>query len=182
MSTTHFTTERLIFREWEEADRAPFARMNGDPIVMEYLPRSLGEKASNRLVTRFQKHFDVHGYGLYAVEVKESGQFAGFVGLNRVDFDPPFKSKEKPPVEIAWRLDYEFWGKGYGSEAARAVLDHGLNDLKLKEIVAFTVHDNSRSRHLMEKIGMQYDAESDFDYPSLRKGHPLGRFVLYRSQ
>ncbi|MEZ5813872.1 MAG: GNAT family N-acetyltransferase [Alphaproteobacteria bacterium] len=175
--TVHIETERLIFREWKDEDRAPFARMNGDPIVMEYLPRSLDEAASNKLVDRFQEHFDRCGYGLYAVELKETGQFAGFVGLNNVEFKADFT----PATELAWRLDYEFWGKGYGSEAARAALEHGLKKLKLKEIVSFTVHDNARSIHLMEKIGMKRDEKGGFDYPSLRAGHPLGRFVLYRS-
>lgn len=179
--STHLETERLILREWEDKDRKPFARMNGDPMVMEYLPRSLDEKASNKLVDRFQDHFDKHGFGLYVVEVKDTGEFAGFVGLNTVDFKAHFTSPKKPAVEIAWRLDYEFWGKGYGSEAAQAVLDHGLKKLKLPQIVSFTVHDNARSIHLMEKIGLKRDEDGDFDYPTLRKGHPLGRFVLYRS-
>ena len=181
MTTSHLKTERLIFREWTDKDREPFARMNGDPVIMEYLPRPLDEKASNKLVDRFQQHFDKHGYGLYAVEVKETGQFAGFVGLNRVEFKSHFTSPQNPVTEIAWRLDYEFWGQGYGSEAAAAVLKHGQKKLNLKDIVSFTVHDNVRSIHLMEKIGLKHDKDGDFDYPTLRKGHPLGRFVLYRS-
>ena len=175
--TTHIKTERLSLREWKDEDRIPFARMNGDPLIMQYLPRSLDEKSSNKLVDRFQKHFDKHGYGLFAVEVVETGQFAGFVGLNNVEFKAPFV----PATEIAWRLDYEFWGKGYGSEAATAVLAHSSKKLKIKEIVSFTVHDNTRSIHLMEKIGLKRDEKGDFDYPTLRKGHPLGSFVLYRS-
>ncbi len=172
----HIETERLILRDWGDDDLAPFARMNGDPLVMEYLPRVLDEKTSARHMQEFQKHFKVHGYGLYAVEIKETGEFAGFVGLNTVDF----KSHFTPAIEVAWRLDYEYWGKGYGSEAAKAVIDHAFNKLGLRELVAFTVHDNNRSRHLMEKIGMTYDQKGDFDYPALKKGHPLGRFVLYR--
>ena len=173
----HLETERLILREWQDEDRAAFARMNADPVVMQYLPRSLDEKASNKLVDRFQKHFKKHDYGLYAVELKETGQFGGFVGLNTVEFKEHFT----PATEIAWRLDYELWGQGYGSEAAKAVTAHGLKKLKLPEIVSFTVHDNARSIHLMEKIGLKRDEDGDFDYPTLRKGHPLGRFVLYRS-
>ncbi len=179
--TVHIKTERLILREWKDEDRGPFARMNGDPIIMEYMPRSLDEKASNKLVDRFQKHFDEHGYGLYAVEVQETGQFAGFVGLDTVRFTAPFTNPKKPATEIAWRLDYEFWGKGYGSEAASAVLGYGVSDLKLKQIVGFTVYDNTRSIQLMEKIGMTRDMDGDFAYPSLRKGHPMGHLVLYRS-
>ena len=173
----HIETERLILREWQEDDREPFARINADPLVMQYLPRSLDEKASNKLVDRFQRHFKKHGYGLYAVELRETGQFGGFVGLNSVEFKADFT----PATEMAWRLGYGLWGQGYGSEAAKAVLGHGLKKLKLPEIVSFTVHDNERSIHLMEKIGMKRDEGGGFDYPTLRKGHPLGQFVLYRS-
>ena len=177
----YLETDRLLLRDWKDEDRGSFARMNADPVIMQYLPRSLDEQASDKLVDRFQDHFKKHGYGLYAVELKEGGRFAGFVGLNKVDFKAHFTSPQNPATEIAWRLDYEFWGKGFASEAARAVLDHGLNALKLGEIVSFTVNDNARTIHLMEKIGLVRDEGGDFDYPSLPKGQPLGRFVLYRS-
>lgn len=169
-------TQRLILREWREEDRAPFARINADPIIMEYLPRVLDEKSSNKLVDRFQSHFKAHGYGLYAVENKEDSAFVGFVGLNNVEFDAHFT----PAIEIAWRLDYGYWGKGYATEAAQRVLSYAFQDLGLKEMVSFTVHDNTRSIHVMEKLGFKQDEEGDFDYPALRKGHPLGRFSLFR--
>jgi RimJ/RimL family protein N-acetyltransferase len=173
---TTLETERLILREWTEDDKKPFARMNADPMVMEYLPRMLDEKASDKLVGRFQAHFKKHGFGLFAAERKEDKAFTGFVGLDTVAFEAPFT----PAVEIAWRLDYEFWGKGYATEAARRVIEYAFEDLKLNEIVSFTVHDNARTIHIMEKLGMARDEKGDFDYPALRKGHPLGRFVLYR--
>lgn len=174
--TKTLETDRLILREWKKEDRQPFARMNGDPMIMEYMPRALDEKASNKLADRFAEHFEKHGYGLYACERKEDGAFMGFVGLDNVSIDVPFA----PAVEIAWRLDYEYWGKGYATEAARRVLDHAFGELKLKEIVAFSVHDNTRAIQIMEKLGMSRDMKGDFDYPALRKGHPLGAFVLYR--
>lgn len=176
--TVHIETERLCLREWQDEDLKPFARMNADPVVMEYLPRVLGEKASKRHMKEFQAHFKKHGFGLYVVEAKETGEFSGFVGLNHVGFDAAFT----PAVELAWRLDYEYWGQGYASEAAYGVLEHAFGALDLKEIVSFTVHDNARTTKLMEKIGMEYQDGCDFDYPTLRKGHPLGRFVLYKKQ
>ncbi len=174
--TTVIETPRLILRQWRAEDAPLFARINGDPLIMQYMPRVLPPKDSDKLVKRFDDHFSKHGYGMYAVESRESGVFMGTVGLQHVDFKVPFA----PAVEVAWRLDYEFWGQGYATEAARAVADFAFNDLKLKEIVAFTVHDNTRSIHVMEKLGMAHDEKGDFDYPSLPKGHPLGRHVLYR--
>ncbi len=167
----------MILREWEDKDLEPFARMNADPVVMEHLPRVLGIKASTRHMAEFQKHFDKHGYGLYVLELKDSGEFVGFVGLDHVGFKASFT----PAVELAWRLDYEYWGKGYASEAALAVIAHAFDTLGLDEVVAFTVHDNSRTIALMEKLGLVYQDGQDFDYPALRKGHPLGRFVLYKA-
>lgn len=173
----HLETERLIFREWKDEDRKPFARMNADPIVMQYLPRSLDEKSSNKLVDRFQTHFKDKGFGLYAVEVKDSGDFAGFIGLQTVGFEADFT----PAVEIAWRLDYSVWGHGYASEGAQAVLDHGLKTLKLKQIVSFTVPENARSIHLMEKIGLKHVEGGEFKHPAMRKADPLSYHVLYKS-
>lgn len=176
MSDVHIETERLILRQWKDEDLPDFARMNSDPIVMEYFPRRLREEDTSNLVARFQKHFKKHGYGLYAVENKETNAFMGFVGLNNVDDKMPFA----PAVEMAWRIDYEYWGQGYATEAAQAVLDHTFSELGLEEIVAFAVHDNTRAIHLMEKLGMKRDKKGDFKYPALRKDHPLGGFVLYR--
>ena len=173
---THIETDRLILREWKEDDKEAFARINADPMIMEFFPRQLGEDDSNKLADRFQKHIEDHGFGFYAVELKKTGEFMGFAGLDNVDSRMPFA----PAVEIAWRLDYGFWGSGYGTEAATAVLEHAFTKLKLKEIVGYAVHDNSRAIKLMEKIDMKHDAKGDFDYPSLPVGHPLGRFVLYR--
>ncbi|MEZ5918861.1 MAG: GNAT family N-acetyltransferase [Alphaproteobacteria bacterium] len=170
-------TDRLILRPWKAEDLPDFARMNADPLVMEYLPRALDEDSSGKLMKRFERHFKKYGYGLYALENKENGAFVGFTGLNHVEFSAAFT----PAIEIAWRLDYGHWGRGYATEAAHAVLENGHDTLGLKEIVSFTVHDNTRSIGVMEKIGMIRDSDGDFDYPALRKGHPLGRFVLYRS-
>ena len=170
-------TERINLRRWEDDDRIPFARMNGDPLIMEYLPRAMTESDSNKLVDRFIKHFDKHNYGLYVLERKEDGAFMGFTGLQRV----PFKAHFTPATEIAWRLDYEFWGQGYASEAAKAVLAHGFEDCGLAEVVAFSVFDNKRSIGVMEKIGMSEVKDGAFDYPKLPKGHPLGSFVLYHA-
>jgi RimJ/RimL family protein N-acetyltransferase len=100
----------------------------------------------------------------------------GFVGLQYVNFEASFT----PAVEIGWRLAYEYWGRGYATEAARAVLDHAFKQLKLSEVVAFTVVSNRQSRKVMQKIGMRYDPQGDFDHPDFDHNSPLRRHVLYR--
>ena len=105
-----------------------------------------------------------------------AGAFIGFVGLSV----PSFTSHFTPCVEIGWRLMKEHWGNGYASEAAAACLRFGFENLKLQEIVAFTVPLNKRSIGVMEKIGMSRAPADDFDHPKLSAGHPLQRHVLYR--
>ena len=76
-----FETERLCFRMWKEEDKKEFAEMNSDPIVMEYFPKILTEEESNQLYDRINNHLLNNNYGLWAVELKETHQFIGFIGL-----------------------------------------------------------------------------------------------------
>jgi RimJ/RimL family protein N-acetyltransferase len=169
-------TERLRLRRWIPADRGPFAALNADPKVMEFLPAALSREDSDMFINRIEAHFDRHGFGLWAVEIPDAVPFAGFVGLSTPGFDAPFT----PGVEIGWRLAAEHWGRGYATEGARAVLSFGFEMLTLDEIVSFTVPDNLRSRHVMERIGMAHNPADDFDHPVLPEGHRLRRHVLYR--
>src|SRR6266550_6869146 len=169
-------TDRLRLRRWLPADRDPFAAMNADPAVMEYFPAPLSREESDALATRIEAHFDRHGFGLWAVEIPGVAPFAGFVGLSV----PAFNAHFTPCVEIGWRLAVEQWGRGYATEAARAVLTFGFESLGLSEIVSFTVPGNLPSRRVMERIGMAHDPADDFDLPTPPEGHPFRRHVLYR--
>ena len=81
-------------------------------------------------------------------------------------------------MEIGWRLAYDYWGKGYATEGAKASLNYGFKELNLSEIVSFTVPNNLRSRQVMERIGMTYMDE--FEHPLLPQEHPLRKHVLYK--
>lgn len=177
MDPTHILeTERLRLRTWREDDRLPFAIMNADSRVMEHFPAPLSKKESNQLVDKIESHFDEHGYGLWAVEEKSSGEFIGFTGLNNVTFEAHFT----PNTEIGWRLAYDAWGKGYATEAAQHVLHHAFNTLQLDEIVSFTTETNQRSQRVMQKIGLEHNPADDFNHPKLAPKHPLCHHVLYR--
>lgn len=171
-------TARLELRHWEERDLAPFAEMNADPAVMKHFPTPLSRRESDALAGRIREHFWDHGFGLWAVELLESERFIGFVGLAHTRFSSHFT----PCIDLGWRLARAHWGKGYAQEAARAVSGFGFERLGLREIVAFTVPDNRRSRRVMEGIGMRHDERGDFEHPHVPKGHPLRRHVLYRLQ
>lgn len=169
-------TDRLWLRRWSPEDRAPFASLNADPLVMEHFPAVLSREESDALVSRIEASFERRGFGVWAVEIPTITRFAGFIGLSVPAFDAPFT----PCVEIGWRLAREHWGAGYAPEGARAALDFAFGALGLAEVVSFTAQGNRRSRRVMEKIGMAHDPADDFDHPSLPAGHPLRRHVLYR--
>lgn len=170
------STDRLILRRWQTSDRKPFAAMNRDPQVMEYFPALLTPIESNRTIDRVEAHFDAHGFGLWAAELRRNKEFIGFIGLSIPNFEAPFM----PSVEIGWRLAATHWGKGLATEGARAVVCHAFAFLKLPALVSFTVTENARSRRVMEKLNMTHDPAEDFDHPRLSAGHPLRHHVLYR--
>jgi RimJ/RimL family protein N-acetyltransferase len=169
-------TARLTLRRWRDADRAPFAQINADPRVMEFFPAPLSRDESDALITRIEAGFDRYGFGLWALEVRETGQFIGFTGLAPPEFEAHFT----PAVEVGWRLAAPAWGRGYATEAARAAIAFGFERAGLEEIVSMTSVVNERSRAVMERLGMSRDPADDFDHPGIPAGHPLRRHVLYR--
>lgn len=169
-------TERLILRCWRYADREPFARINADARVMEFMPDVLTRDQSDAVVDRIEAHFRQHGFGLCAVELRTDHTFIGFIGLAVPSFQAPFT----PCVEIGWRLSADCWGQGLATEGARQMVAYASQQLGLASLVSFTVPANVRSRRVMEKLGMTYDASDDFDHPGLPDGHALRKHVLYR--
>lgn len=174
-------TPRLILRTWQESDIPLMAAISSDPVVMEFFPSLQDYDHTQKMVEYIMQHHEQHGYGLYAVELKDTQEFIGFVGLDRTRFTiPSIQLENVEVVEIGWRLSAKHWNKGYATEAATAVLNYAFNVLKIPEIFSFTAVVNQRSRHVMEKIGLQYSSDFDFDHPKLPEGHPLRRHVLYR--
>ena len=170
------TTERLILRQWRDSDREPFRRMNADAAVMEFMPKRLPAEESDVLADRIQRRLAERGFGLFAAELRETGSFIGFVGLSA----PAFEAHFTPCVEIGWRLAREFWGSGYATEGAYAVLRLAFMSLELPEVVSFTAASNERSRRVMKRLGMVRNTEDDFDHPHLSAADPLRPHVLYR--
>jgi ribosomal-protein-alanine N-acetyltransferase len=169
-------TERLILRRWQSTDAEPYAKLNSDPGVMEFLTKRLSRDESDAMIARMEAHFSKHGFGLWAVELKTAGEFIGFTGLAR----PAFEAHFTPCVEVGWRLARAQWGHGYATEAARQALAFGFEVSGLEEIVSFTVPANKRSIGVMERLGMKRDPKDDFEHPAIPAGHALKPHVLYR--
>lgn len=168
-------TERLLLRQWRAGDYEPFARLNGDPVAMEYFPWLLDCDKSDALAEKLRGRIEEQGWGFWAVEVRGVAPFIGFVGLNRPNPPVPIS----PCVEIGWRLLPEYWGQGFATEAARAALRVGFEELHLDEIVSYTATINQRSQRVMQRIGMQYNGEQ-FDHPAVPEESPLREHVVYR--
>lgn len=168
------TGRRVTLRSWQDRDGDAFAAMNSDPRVMEFFVAPLRRAESDDVLQRMRNAIAERGWGWWCVEI--DGECAGFTGLSKPPYDTPFT----PCVEIGWRFRPQFWGRGYATEAAQLALDYGFNTLQLNEIVSFTAVGNTRSRRVMERIGMQRDLSGDFDHPQIPPGHPLRRHVLYR--
>jgi RimJ/RimL family protein N-acetyltransferase len=169
-------TERLLLRAWHDDDRRPFARMNADGRVSEHLLAPITRADSDELVDRVQACWRDRGYGLWAVERRDSGCFVGYVGLWPATFDAHFT----PAVEVGWRLAPQHWGHGFATEGGRAALRYGYDVLGLDEIVSFTADANVRSWRVMERLGMRRDTDGAFDHPAMPPGHPSRPHVLYR--
>ena len=173
--TTIIETERLILRTWKKEDAANFYQINQDPKVIEFLLPITMEQINDYILAKNTQQ-QQKGYSLWAVELKETGEMIGFIGLNYTDWPAHFT----PAVEVGWRLASQHWGKGYAPEGAKAALDYGFNKMGLKEIVSFTVPANIRSIRVMEKIGLKRDLNGDFSHPKLPANHSLSHTILYR--
>ena len=144
------------------------------PGFSEYLIPFAGPAAARDWVTRKRADLQQYGFAPWVVEIRQTREFVGCVGLSKV----PYQASFTPAVEIAWRLRNAFRGFGYATEAAQAALSDGFDRCGLVEVVANTVPDNLPSRRVMERIGMKY--ASEFDHPLVPLGHPFRRQVLYR--
>ena len=173
---TDLRTERLLLRQWRDEDLAPFAALNGDPETMRYFTAPPTREESDALAERARGQIEDEGWGLWAVEVGGGAPFVGFVGLSRPGFEEHFT----PAVEVGWRLAREHWGRGYATEAGRAALAFGFEELGLEEIVSFTSILNEPSWRVMERLGMSHNPADDFEHPRVPVGHPLRPHVLYR--
>jgi RimJ/RimL family protein N-acetyltransferase len=166
-------TARLVMRRWRDEDREPFAAMNRDPEVMRYFPAALDRAASDAGIDRAERRFDEQGFGLWALEVADTGEFIGFTGLNPMPGGVPGAGG----MEVGWRLARRAWHQGYATEAALAAVDVGFAGAGLDEIWSMTAVLNLPSQAVMRRIGMRW--HSTFEHPAVPVGHPVRPHVVF---
>jgi RimJ/RimL family protein N-acetyltransferase len=148
-------TERLLLRPWRPAaDLAAFAALNADPAVMQWVApnRPLRREESAAHLERIVRHWDEHGFGLWAVAPRDDPRACvGFAGLAI----PAFLPDVLPAVEVGWRLARSTWGRGLATEAGRASVRHGFGALGLRSVVCIVDPRNVASLRVAAKLGMR---------------------------
>lgn len=152
MHEIELKTDRLLLRQWRDADLPQLSAMNRDLRVMEFVGPALSEDQSKTMMERSRQSWNERGYGRFAVEVPGVAEVIGFIGLAVPRFE---------------------------SQGAESVMDHAIKVLGLTEIVSFTTATNFRSRRVMEKIGLRRDPLDDFEHPNIPSDDPLRACVLY---
>ncbi|WP_342527317.1 GNAT family N-acetyltransferase [Chryseomicrobium sp. FSL W7-1435] len=172
----YIETPRLKLRDWKDSDLEPFQYLNADEKVMRFFPKALSKKESDVFCQAIIAEIKECGFGLYAVEMKETKEFIGFIGFHRATFESDFT----PCIEIGWRLKKEAWGKGYATEGAKACLEYGFEELGFDEIFSLTADINEPSKQVMRKIGLEFVKK--FDHPRVDPKSMLRKHVLYYVQ
>ncbi|HMF58616.1 MAG TPA: GNAT family N-acetyltransferase [Pyrinomonadaceae bacterium] len=149
-------TSRLRLRKFNLEDLDTLGRIVSDPEVMKYIgvggARDL--QSAEKTIKTICSHWDKYGFGIWAVEEKASGKLIGWCGLQHLD--------KTPVVEVAYLLDSPYWRQGLATEAARAALRYGFENLEVDHIVAVARPENVGSYRVMEKLGMQYERAAQF--------------------
>ena len=174
----YIKTKRLILRDWQESDIEPFVQMNLDRDVRRYFPSLQTREESILYAHNAQRGIRDRGFGLFAVERKDTNEFIGFTGIHVLEADDNLDFEFLPCVEIGWRLKKKHWNQGFATEAAKGVLKFVQRQTDIKEIYAFTAVRNKPSINIMEKLGME--EVRTFDHPAIIDGHALKPHVLYK--
>lgn len=165
-------TERLVLRRWIREDIDAVAALNADPDVMRWIGDGTpyDRATSEQHFGIWRDYWDEHDHGLFALQEKATGQMIGFTGL----MAPAYLPALMPSIEIGWRLRRDRWGKGFATEAARAALAHGFDELGLNEIIAVIRPENEASKRVAEKIGLR--VRETIDHPL--HGWPLAIYAI----
>ncbi|MGA7355409.1 MAG: GNAT family N-acetyltransferase [Candidatus Cybelea sp.] len=147
-ATDRTTTNRLYQRPWRLNDVENVLAMYAKPQVMRWIPGGVWDRSqTERFVVRMIEMHEQERLCIYPVLLKESDAIVGHCGLNHLE--------RGPEVEIAFLFDEQYWGKGFATEIAAAVLQHAFGAIGLERVVAVAFPENVRSIAVMQRIGMK---------------------------
>src|SRR5262245_7861347 len=141
-------TERLRLRMFRDGDLDAYAAMSADPEVMRYLGATgqpLTRPEAWRQMAMLLGHWQLRGYGVWAVEERASGRFLGRIGL--------FNPEGWPGLECLWTLARGAWGKGYATEGARRALEYAFTHLRQARVISLIRPGNTVSIRVAERLG-----------------------------
>jgi ribosomal-protein-alanine N-acetyltransferase len=155
-SNKEINTSRLCLRQFRDEDLDVYATIVADPEIGKWFPKGDGysREEAEKSFNSIRNHWIKHGFGIWAILYKRNQILIGRCGLNLID--------ETSEVEIDFFLAKKFWGKGYATEAAKAVLEYGFRILNLDRIIALAKIENVASRKVIEKIGMGYIKDAQY--------------------
>lgn len=151
----HVETERLILRRFQQSDFEVYASMMADPEVVRHLGgETAGRDEAWRHLAMLAGHWQLKGFGHWAVEVRDTGRFIGRVGL--------WYPEGWPEHEVGWVIAPDHWGRGYAVEAARPALHHAFETLRLAHVISLITPANRRSIRVAEKLGGHLEKRDTF--------------------
>ncbi len=171
-----FTSQRLGIRNWDFNDTQSLFEINNDDDVMEFFPFKPSKQDTQDFIFRMQEMQKEKGFCYFAVDILETNEFIGFIGLCEQTYLEELGSF----VDIGWRLKKSSWNQGYATEGAKACLDYGFNTIGLEKIYSVAPEINKKSELIMKKIGMQ--RIKTFDHPKLTDYKELVSCVLYKKE
>lgn len=163
-------TKRLVLRELTLDDFEHHAKTGEDPIAMKHMSGVVDRRTAWRIFLAMTGQWRLTGAGWWAME--HEGEFAGTVGCFLRETQ--FMLGDDADIEVGWTVQRKFWQRGFGSEAAAAVLDWGFANVRGKRVIAYIDPPNTPSRRVAEKIGMTLEGDVPF------YGEPSVRYFMTR--
>ena len=150
-------TARLRLRRWRDEDLPTLAGWNADPVVMRHMGRGpMTLEESTAALERYRRHWDEHGFGIWAAELLATGELIGRIGLS-------YHRAWPQDPELGWLIDPAHVGRGLATESGAAGVDHGFGALGAARIVSICTEENVESRRVMEKLGFRLHEQIPFE-------------------
>ncbi len=148
-------TERLLLRMFRQDDFEAYAAICADPEVMRYLGdgKALSRWDAWRQMAMILGHWQLRGYGLWAVEERATGALIGRVGF--------FEPEGWPGFELGWMLRRASWGRGYAIEGARRALAHAFTEMDRRHVISLIRPANQPSIRVAERLGETLEGRTD---------------------